>query len=63
MRVKRPRRSVTVSCSRARLICDTMKWMASKLKPKPKRYGDKIDHNVTGSLTIGIKRNERVNDA
>ena len=61
MRVKRPRRSVTVSCSRARLICDTMKWMASKLKPK--RYGDKIDHKVSGSLTIGITRNERVTDA
>ena len=46
---------------RARLIVDTMKWTASKLKPV--KYGDRIDHKHTGSLTIGIKRNERVDDA
>ena len=45
---------------RARLIVDTMKWAASKLKPKV--YGDKLDVKHTGNLTIGIKRNERVDD-
>ncbi len=45
---------------RARLIVDTMKWAASKLKPKV--YGDRLDVKHTGNLTIGIKRNERVDD-
>lgn len=45
---------------RARLIVDTMKWTASKLKPKV--YGDRIDIKHAGSLTIGIKRNDRVDD-
>ena len=37
---------------------DARKWVASKLKPK--RYGDKLDVKHTGDLTIGIKRNERL---
>ena len=45
---------------RARLIVDTMKWTAAKLKPKV--YGDKLDVKHSGNLTIGIKRNERVED-
>ncbi len=45
---------------RARLIVDTMKWSAAHLKPKA--YGDKLDIKHTGNLTIGIKRNERVDD-
>lgn len=45
---------------RARLIVDTMKWVAAKLKPK--RYGDKLDVKHSGDLTIGIKRNERLED-
>ena len=45
---------------RARLIVDTMKWAASKLKPRV--YGDKLDVKHSGNLTIGIKRNERVDD-
>lgn len=32
--------------NRARLIVDTMKWTASKLKPK--KYGDKVDHTSGG---------------
>lgn len=32
--------------NRARLIIDTMKWTASKLKPK--KYGDKIDMTTNG---------------
>jgi hypothetical protein len=31
---------------RARLIVDTMKWTASKLKPK--KYGDKVDYTTNG---------------
>ena len=45
---------------RARLIVDTMKWTAAKLRPRV--YGDKLDIKHTGNLTIGIKRNERVDD-
>jgi hypothetical protein len=41
-----------------RVMVDARKWIASKLKPRV--YGDKIDHKVSGSLTIGIRRNERV---
>lgn len=32
--------------NRARLIVDTMKWTASKLKPK--KYGDKVDLTTNG---------------
>ncbi len=45
---------------RARLIVDTMKWTAAKLRPRV--YGDKLDVKHTGNLTIGIKRNERLED-
>ncbi len=45
---------------RQRLIVDTMKWVASKLKPKA--YGERMDVKHTGNLTIGIKRNERVEE-
>ncbi len=45
---------------RARLIVDTMKWTAAKLRPRV--YGDRLDVKHTGSLTIGIKRNERVEE-
>lgn len=31
---------------RSRVRIDTRKWIASKLKPK--KYGDKIDHSLTG---------------
>lgn len=36
-----------------RLQIDTRKWVASKLKPK--KYGDKTDHNVavSGKLMVG----------
>ena len=45
-------RDPTLDVQRARLIVDTRKWVASKLKPK--KYGDKLDldANVTGKLTI-----------
>lgn len=45
-------RDPTIDVQRARLIVDTRKWVASKLKPK--KYGDKLDldANLTGKLTI-----------
>jgi len=36
----------------ARLQIDARKWRASKLAPKT--YGDKVDHNVGGGLTITL---------
>ncbi len=45
---------------RSRLIVDTMKWTAAKLKPRV--YGDRLDVQHTGNLVIGIKRNERIDD-
>lgn len=36
--------------NRARLRVDTRKWIASKLKPK--KYGDKIQQEHTGNITI-----------
>jgi hypothetical protein len=35
---------------RDKLRIDTRKWIASKLKPK--KYGDKIDHNHAGNITL-----------
>jgi hypothetical protein len=35
---------------RSRLQIDARKWYASKLAPK--KYGDKIEQNVTGELTV-----------
>lgn len=35
---------------RARLRVDTRKWIASKLKPK--KYGDKIEHEHSGRVTL-----------
>ena len=49
---------------RARLMIDARKWAAGKMKPK--KYGDKIDHNVTGdmSLTVvtGVPERDGVDD-
>lgn len=36
--------------NRSRLRVDSRKWIASKLKPK--KYGDKVDLNHAGDLTI-----------
>lgn len=36
--------------NRSRLRVDTRKWIASKLKPK--KYGDKIEAEVKGNLTL-----------
>lgn len=35
-----------IDVNKARLIIDTRKWVASKLKPR--KYGDKIDHTTNG---------------
>lgn len=44
------------SINHARLRIETRKWYASKLKPK--KYGDKIDHEVTGSVTLVLSNND-----
>ncbi len=36
--------------NRSRLMVDARKWIASKLKPK--KYGDKIEAEVNGNLTV-----------
>ena len=38
--------------NRSRLRVDTRKWIASKLKPK--KYGEKIDAQVAGNLTLTV---------
>lgn len=40
----------TVEPNRSRLMVDTRKWIASKLKPK--KYGDKLQQEHSGSLTL-----------
>lgn len=40
----------SVAVARNRLRVDARKWVASKLKPK--KYGDKIDHEVKGNINI-----------
>jgi hypothetical protein len=34
-----------------RLYVDTVKWYVGKVAPK--KYGDKLDLNVTGKVTVG----------
>lgn len=38
--------------ARSRLRVDTRKWLAGKIVPK--LYGDKIDHNLSGSFSVNI---------
>jgi len=40
--------------SRSRLRVDARKWMAGKMRPK--KYGEKLDLDVTGDLTIVINK-------
>jgi len=42
--------------NRSRIRVDARKWLMSKLNPK--KYGDKIDHNVTGEIKTVIVRSE-----
>ena len=42
----------SVAVNRARLRVDTRKWVASKLLPH--RYGDRIEHAHTGSVSVKI---------
>jgi len=53
-------RDGTLDAQAGRVIIWAMQWRAAKMRPK--RYGDKIDHNVTGDLVIGIRRNERLKE-
>lgn len=43
--------------ARSRLRVDSRKWMLSKMLPKV--YGDKIDHNVSGSLTVSLSAQDK----
>ena len=49
-----------IDANSRRVMVDARKWVASKLKPGT--YGDKLDLKHSGSLTIGIKQNDRVTD-
>jgi len=40
----------SVAVARNKLRVDARKWVASKLKPK--KYGDRIQQDVTGTLTV-----------
>ena len=53
-------RNGTLDANAGRVIVWAHQWRAAKMRPK--RYGDKIDHKLSGSLVIGIKQNDRVND-
>ena len=53
-------RSGVLDPQAGRVIIWAHQWRAAKMRPK--RYGNKIDHKVSGALTIGIKRNERVEE-
>ncbi len=53
-------RNGTLDAQAGRVIIWANQWRAAKMRPK--RYGDKIDHKLSGSLTIGIRQNERVRD-
>ena len=39
---------------RSRLRVDSRKWLASKLLPK--KYGDKLDVNQSGNVTVVIRK-------
>jgi hypothetical protein len=51
-----------VAVQRARLQIDTRKWIASKLLPK--KYGDKVEMEHTGGVTLvhSIPRPNRISD-
>ncbi len=40
--------------NRAKLRIDTRKWVASKLRPK--KYGDKVDHEHSGHVTVEVRK-------
>jgi hypothetical protein len=41
---------------RAKLRIDSRKWVASKLKPK--KYGDKVQNEITGDLNVQVSKIE-----
>ncbi len=43
----------------ARVQIDARKWVASKLLPK--RWGDKVEHEHTGDITVVIDRTPKTN--
>ncbi len=51
-------RDGTLAPDAGRVIIWANQWRAARMRPK--RYGDKLDVQHGGSLTIGIRRNDRV---
>ncbi len=51
-------RDGTLDANAGRVIIWAHQWRAARMRPK--RYGDKLDVKHGGSLTIGIRQNERV---
>ena len=50
--VQRVCHTATNKNANARRLCvDTVKWYTGKVAPK--KYGDKLDLNVTGKVTVG----------
>jgi hypothetical protein len=45
------RKTATHKNANDRLYVDTVKWYVGKVAPK--KYGDKLDLNVTGKVTVG----------
>lgn len=39
--------------NRARVRIDARKWIAGKMRPK--KYGDRVDHEVDGQVTVTVK--------
>jgi hypothetical protein len=46
-----PKTATAVNANARRLYIDTLKWYVGKVAPK--KYGDKLDLNVTGTVTVG----------
>jgi hypothetical protein len=42
--------------NRDRLRVDSRKWLLSKLQPK--RYGDKVEHEVSGGITLHFDKDD-----
>ncbi len=51
-------RDGTLDANAGRVIIWANQWRAARMRPK--RYGDKLDVQHGGSLTIGIRANDRV---
>lgn len=53
LRVARSATDISTAAA-ARIVVDTLKWMAAKRNPKV--YGDKTDVNINGTVTVDVER-------